>query len=434
MARLGARRIGSGRGTERALGGVIAPRGACSISAMGESHDNRSGMDRQERIWSRMARRLTLDLETRVDAMKTRQTATRPVVIDAYRGYGTDEALRVRGRVILDPGVRPAERGDRWYVNLMQAYRRLESDEVPNARVEVRHGSAKIELQANDEGHFDGVLQLEQEPVGKPWTTVGLRLLDRAGDPVETEASVFVPPTAARFGIISDMDDTVIRTDARSLWRMIRLTLFANAHTRVAFPGVSAFFRALHENERGEPQNPLFYVSSSPWNLHDLLEHFLELNDIPEGPLVLRDWGSTEKSLISKGHHHHKLTAIRDILATYPHLPFILIGDSGQADPEIYRDVVHEFPERIHAAYIRDVTPDPMRKQSIQALAEEVKAAGSSLVLAADTLAAANHAAEHGWISHDVLADVEGRTGSDRAKDRAEGESKPAENAVVVEG
>ena len=391
-------------------------------------------MDRQERIWSRMARRLTIDLEGRVDAISGRRARARRMVIDPYRGYGTDDALRVRGRVIVDPGVRPAQPGDRWYVNMMQAYRRLESDEVPFARIEVRHGESKSEFVANDEGHFDGLLRLDAPPVGKPWTTVGIRLLEESAAPVEAEAAVFVPPNGARFGVISDMDDTVIRTDARSLWRMIRLTLFANAHTRVAFPGVAAFFRALHEAEAGQPHNPLFYVSSSPWNLHDLLEHFLELNDIPDGPLVLRDWGSTDRQLISKGHHHHKLSAIRDILGTYPHLPFILIGDSGQADPEIYRDVVHEFPKRILAAYIRDVTPDPMRKRSIQELAEEVKAAGSSLVLAADTLAAAHHAAEHGWIPREVLDDVAGRTGSDRAKDAEAGETKPTTNTVVVEG
>ena len=385
-----------------------------------------------------MAHHLTLDLESKVDALKGRlgrSPASRAAVIDPYRGYGTTEALRVRGRVLLDPGVRAARPGDRWWMNLVQAYRRLESDEVPFARVEIRHGSATRELVANEEGHFDGYIAIDEPPVSAPWTTVGMRLMDPSRPGVEAEGAVFIPPPEARFGVISDMDDTVIRTDARSLWRMLRLTLFANAHTRVAFPGVSAFFRALHLGENGAAHNPLFYVSSSPWNLHDLLEHFLELNEIPEGPLVLRDWGASDRETLSTSHHHHKLTAIRDILQTYPHLPFILIGDSGQADPEIYRDVVHEFPERILAAYIRDVTtPDPMRKKSIQELAEEVKQAGSSLVLAPDTLAAARHAAEHGWITPDVLVDVEGRAGSDRAQARADG--RPAESArtVVVEG
>lgn len=394
-------------------------------------------MDRQERSWLRITRRLTLELEDQVDALKgrlgARAAAERAVVIDAYRGYGTAQSLRVRGRVILDPGVRPARPGDRWWINLMHTYRRLESDEVPFARVEVRHGTATRELVSNDEGHFDGWLALNEPPTSLPWTTVGMRLLDETRPAVEAEAAVFVPATDARFGVISDMDDTVIRTDARSLWRMMRLTLFANAHTRVAFPGVSAFFRAL-SGGNGLPHNPLFYVSSSPWNLHDLLEHFLELNDIPEGPLVLRDWGTSERELISTGHHHHKLTAIRDVLHTYPDLPFILIGDSGQADPEIYRDVVHEFPRRILAAYIRDVTPDPLRKQSIQALADEVKRAGSSLVLAPDTLAAARHAAEHGWIAAAVLGEIEGRAGTDRAQARADGRPAEGGRTVVVEG
>ncbi len=79
-------------------------------------------------------------------------------------------------------------------------------------------------------------------------------------------------------------------------------------------------------------------------------------------------------------------------------MPFILIGDSGQRDPEIYRALLHDHPGRIPAIYIRNVSSDPERTKAIRTLAAEVTEAGSSLVLADDTLAAARHAAEHGWI------------------------------------
>lgn len=390
-----------------------------------------------ERKWSRAAHRLALRLENRIDELRARvglrTRPNRPVVIVPYRGYGTADTLYVRGRVLHDPGVRPARPHDAWWRNVLNAYRRIESDEVPNAHVEMRLGDAAARATSDVEGHFQGLLPLNG-PLDDdgPWHHVELQLEEHY-EPVRTRAPVLVPPPSARFGVISDMDDTVIRTEATSLMRMLRLTFFENPHTRVAFPGVAAFFRALHQGGRGTPHNPLFYVSSSPWNLYDFLSHFLELNDIPAGPLMLRDWGFSEKQILPTGHRAHKLAAIRRILNTYPALPFILVGDSGQEDPEIYRDIVHDYRGRILAVYIRNVTPDPLRGQRIQELADEVEQAGTSLVLADDTLGAARHAADHEWIDGEALERVAGAAVQDEVEAKAHGEEVGRSPTVVVD-
>src|SRR5690606_9535554 len=95
------------------------------------------------------------------------------------------------------------------------------------------------------------------------------------------------------------------------------------------------------------------------------------------------------------GHRHeaHKLAHIERILAAYPRLPFILIGDSGQRDPEIYCRVVDAFPGRICAVYIRDVLSSSAREAEVAALAEHVRRSGPELLLVKDTDAAARHAA-----------------------------------------
>src|SRR3546814_8140010 len=84
------------------------------------------------------------------------------------------------------------------------------------------------------------------------------------------------------------------------------------------------------------------------------------------------------------------------MLELYDQFPFVLIGDSGQRDPEIYAQVVREHPGRVAAIYIRDVTRNPERDRGIGILAREVAAGGSTLVVAADSLEMARHAAEHG--------------------------------------
>ena len=177
--------------------------------------------------------------------------------------------------------------------------------------------------------------------------------------------------------MISDIDDTVVLTGATSPLRMARTVFLGNARTRAPFPGVAAFYAALQHGVGRADFNPLFYVSSSPWNLYGLLTEFLTLRKIPLGPLMLRDWGINEREVLPTGHAGHKLEAIRKIMELYPDLPFILLGDSGQEDPEIYHRVVHDHPSRILAVYIRNVHPAPDRITAVRKLAEEVERAGA---------------------------------------------------------
>jgi phosphatidate phosphatase APP1 len=132
-----------------------------------------------------------------------------------------------------------------------------------------------------------------------------------------------------------------------------------------------------------------------------------------------------------------KEPVINEILELYPEMPFILIGDNSQQDPEIYRGLLDRHPGRILAIYIRNVDANPERSASVQALAEQVLAAGSTLVLADDTYAAATHAAKQGWIREDALPGIreekkadEGTTG---AKADAPGVDAPKSPTVVVE-
>jgi len=230
----------------------------------------------------------------------------------------------------------------------------------------------------------------------------------RAGvDRAKCMGEILVPPKSARFGVISDIDDTVIQSRVSNFLLAARTVMLGNARTRLPFPGVAGFYQALRDGATGDEKNPIFYVSSSPWNLYDVISEFMDLQKIPRGPILLRDWDISIGSIASTRHFDHKGVAIRNIMHTYPELPFIFIGDTSQHDPEIYRQLVSEFPNRVKAIYIRDVTRDEQRSTAVKKLAEELLAAHSTLVLSEDTLGAATHAAEQGWISRDALPNVQ---------------------------
>ncbi|MEM0970092.1 MAG: App1 family protein, partial [Verrucomicrobiota bacterium] len=96
--------------------------------------------------------------------------------------------------------------------------------------------------------------------------------------------------------------------------------------------------------------------SSSPWNLYDFLEEVLTVNQIPLGPMFLRDHGLENRRLTLRDHRSHKIQAIEKLLDVFPDLPFLLVGDTGQKDPEIYLEVVQRHSTRIKGVLLRNVT------------------------------------------------------------------------------
>ena len=311
------------------------------------------------------------------------------VILLPYLGYGTSEKLRLCGRVLQDEGFRPTQDTERRWRNLIAFLKRLESDEVPGARLRAIYRNQSIETTSDREGYFNVEFRASGLPPG--WHDIELRLLQ----PELVEIGrVLVPPSDAEFGVISDIDDTVIQTNAIRKLRMMVALALSNAHTRKPFQGVAAFYRALH---RG--RNPFFYVSKSPHNLYAPLIEFLQRQQLPCGPLLLRDYGLRMKK-------DHKLSSIEDVLETYPALRFILIGDSGEEDPEIYTAVLRRFPERVRVIYIRSIDRSPTRLRAMEKLVEKVASTGCQLVLAPDSEFAAAHAAAEGLLPADALARV----------------------------
>jgi phosphatidate phosphatase APP1 len=93
----------------------------------------------------------------------------------------------------------------------------------------------------------------------------------------------------------------------------------------------------------------------------------------------------------------------------------VLIGDSGQRDPEIYLDVARDHPRRVAAVYIRDLTPGGPRSRAVEALRPVLAELGAELVVADATEAMAVHAAGRGWIPRSVLPEVVRHAADDEA-------------------
>ena len=351
-----------------------------------------------------------------------------PVVIVPYRSYGTRTNIYITGRVLENKLIKPSDDKESLFNNLSNMYKRFQSNEVPRVTLEVVYHDKTYEIITDHEGYFT----FNFSPVGHPnihtlWHPVSLKIED---SPIPWEdqeyiAEVLVPPVDAEFGVISDIDDTVIQTSATKFLAMAKTVFLNNAHSRLPFPGVSAFYNALLLGKNGKRNNPFFYVSSSPWNMYDLLKEFLDLNKIPEGPLLLRDFGLQDNKIINKGHQAHKTKEIVNILKMYPNLNFVLIGDSGQQDAYIYNDIATLYPDRILAIYIRDLGIKKSSKK-INDLIAISKKENIQITLTKDAEQAAKHAAEKGLIFVEAIADIE----IDKKQDEGELPGKEVDTVV----
>jgi phosphatidate phosphatase APP1 len=350
----------------------------------------------------KLLHRTAIELERRFDRRAAGRPLSRRVVISPYRGFGRQDELLIRGRVLIDKQITRATAAEPLWRNVLNTYRRFQSDEVANVRIVASYREAVVETVTDQEGYFlarlapdagraparpeDG--RAEARPASG-WLDVNLHLPDHD---VTAVAHVLVPREDATFGIISDIDDTIVRTNATSLLGMTR-SIISNAAARLPFEGVADLYRALHVE-----RNPIFYVSSSPWNLYELLHDYMAINEIPYGPMLLQDWGIEESVLILASHSEHKMAQIASIVDYYPHLKWLLIGDSGQHDPEIYLQVIRAYPGRIVAAFIRDVTRD-LRDQAVARIIGESNAAGVEMLYVRDSAEALEHARRIGLTS-----------------------------------
>ena len=326
-----------------------------------------------------------------------------PLQIVVFQSYGTDTHFYMRGRALEDETINLEQKG--LFALLINSWKRFETDEIKHAELKITlpnhtvlktvtddHGYFKIDEQleglnamANDEGW----LKIEAS-----YNNIDINRSIQNGNRFPGE--LLIPCLKADFGVISDIDDTIIHTGVVSTlkWKVLLNSIFKNAASRIPLEGAADFYHKLHRGKSGNNANPIFYVSHSPWNLYRYLAFFLKQNTFPKGPILLRSF----KDIFSKksGDRPRKHIEIMNIMKTYPNLKFILIGDSGEHDADIYLDVASEFPSQVAAIYLRSVT-HKKKMQRVKSLFENYNQI--PVLLVNRSAEAIEHAKSHGFIA-----------------------------------
>jgi phosphatidate phosphatase APP1 len=293
------------------------------------------------------------DIDSIQDLLGQGEGDDRKVRILAYAGYRNAMRLRLGGRVVSYE--KPLDAGEGLLTRLRAMMAIYNSKELSGVAVRFEGYGQTCDLVTDEEGYFALDLPITLAlPDTTRWEQVTLSTPGREAQKPTVQVPIMAPGADHFWGIISDIDDTVIETGATNLFKNWKRVLVEQPGDRLAVPGASTLYKMI-ARDHVAPARPFFYVSSSPWNLYGFITEFMELNGIPHGPMFLKDYGIDASKLIDAGHDAHKLAAIESILRFYPDFRFILIGDNGQRDVTIYAKAVEDFGSQVAAVFIRDV-------------------------------------------------------------------------------
>jgi phosphatidate phosphatase APP1 len=332
--------------------------------------------------------RLEEQLDRRVSALVRHRLGWRPTVVP-YISYGTSSSVHVRGRVLLSrPHARRRPRR-----SLVPGLGHFLSVELAGERVRVEVAGRVHDAVASADGYVEATFETPALQPG--WHVITFVVTAQPDVPVKGRLLVVDP--AARLGVVSDIDDTIIHTGLTRLVDAVRTTLLIPEHARKEIAGASHLYRAFCAGTAGPTQ--LFYVSTGAWNLHPMVERFLARHGFPEGPVLMTDWGPSSGWLFRESSLSYKARVINALVQEHPGLTWVLIGDSGQDDPEAYAAVARAHPDRLRAIYIRDVAPaSNARGERVRRLAAELTVVGVPMLLVPDVAAAAADAHARGLI------------------------------------
>ena len=276
---------------------------------------------------------------------------------------GRSDGVTLQGRVLAD-----TPHGS---TALSRNVRRLTSRTWKGAKVEVSFLGVSATVTSDEDGDFQVTLP---PPQGSTFPAGGHQAQARVNG-AEASARVEIVSDTTPLLVVSDFDDTLAISEVTKPDKLVTNALLRDADTQQVVPGMAGFYGCLGADSGAVPAFAL--VSGSPIQFGPRVGSFLARHGFPAGfGVYLRELGPASLS-------NYKQPLIRSLLLRFPH-PVVLVGDSGEKDPEVYAQIREEFPGRVRAIYIRDAgkTEDATRFKD--------------MVLFKDASAAAEHATRAG--------------------------------------
>lgn len=274
--------------------------------------------------------------------------------IKLYRSYGDAQRLRIWGRVIHRKDDTSASENDSKWQNFWRNLNNISVDEVEGVKVRFVVAGESFEVTSNAEGMLEVELHTNTPlAVGQHNLYAALVVGQKYHAPRVSAPLTIHDQAEQSLGVVSDIDDTLVRSDVSEKIKAVSRLLLNNAYNSEPIPGTAALMRALEDRD-GKENGDVFYLSGSPLNYADRIYAYLDYQKYPMGPVNLKKWGFSENDDNPIQQSDYKLRKLRELFNFYPQKPFVLFGDSSEVDTEIYTQIAQEFPGRVRAIFINN--------------------------------------------------------------------------------
>ena len=251
-----------------------------------------------------------------------------------FRAIGSTQTVRLSGHVF--------KYESSGHTTFSRNLRSLLSQGLDGADIEVRFADLSVKTVSDGDGNFEATFTAAK---GKPFEP-GLQVAEaKASGAPAGAASVEIMADDAPFFVVSDFDDTLVVSEVLNQRKAIANSLFNDARTSKVVEGMPGFMKCLREDKPSPPAFAL--VSGSPIQYGERVQEFLSIHRFPVMGLYLRDMGPSTLS-------GYKQPIIRKLLQSIPQSG-VMVGDSGEHDPEVYAQMKKEFPAQVKAIFIHDV-------------------------------------------------------------------------------
>ncbi len=240
----------------------------------------------------------------------------------AYNGFLENKKILISGRLTYGKFRKPKS-NDTYIQNIIDLIRQYYAIGIPQQKVKIHIGTQTKIIRTNNRGDYKTHINYEKKDMKN--YTVQYKDEQRC-------AKIFLPENK-KLAIITDVDDTFLVSHSTSFFKRIWTSAINNFNTRNSVKDIIDIYKTF--------SGPVFYVSNSQWKLYEVIDGFRKINNMPPGPFLLRG--------------RRKYTRIKAIIESYPY-KFILIGDDGHKDPEVYTRINKEFPNKIKAICIRQIS------------------------------------------------------------------------------
>ena len=265
-----------------------------------------------------------------------------------YQCYGNRTHLIVKGRVLDPREFHEAKPDDNIFTNFRRMMGEIFNDERKNVSVTLKVGERVFTAKTDHEGYFSFEVTFADKPL-QPHQKTELYLTKEPQ--VRSVCRAFILSDKKQVGIISDFDDTVVISDVTNKLRLVYHLLLKNYKQREAVAGMADRFKKILANS---PDKPLFFITGSPRQFHSAIEKFLAYHHFPKHTLITKKvHGKNPSALFAQ--HDYKREQIEKLIELYPQIEWVLFGDSGEEDRQIYLKLAQKYPGHIRDIYIRDV-------------------------------------------------------------------------------